>query len=414
MSQEKFQERMSITEAAIRHEEPDRIPIWCQYGTTPFLLTGGAVTYKDAMYDFEKASKAIIQFHQDFQPDAQMANLINGKIEEIADTKVFDWPGRPGTRVPDDSIYQILEPDLMYDDEYEELFSDLTGFLLRKYIPRAFPGLKGLSSILNPTPTGYMYFQQLGSLYNPQAIEAYEKLIEIAKLSAESTAALQKLQGTLFGMGFPPLLTGVGLVPYDILANYFRGTMGIFEDLMDNEENIERAVNMFADIQIKNLQYFRFVDMPVKRVMFWMHKGMDGFMSPEQFDKLYWKPFLKVIYALVDMGVTPIIYTEGPYVKRVDQMHSLPAGKCVVHFEKVDLKHAKDTIGKEVCITANFPLYLLEYGSKEQVIEETKRQIDIGAPGGGFIFDTNASIQGVKRENLQALYDTVRSYGCKR
>lgn len=110
------------------------------------------------MYNYEKASQAIIRFHQDFQPDAQLANLICGKAEEIADTKVPDWPGRPGTRIADDSIYQTLEPERMTEDEYEELFTDFTGFLLRKYIPRAFPGLSGLGSILNPVPTGYMYF----------------------------------------------------------------------------------------------------------------------------------------------------------------------------------------------------------------------------------------------------------------
>ena len=184
MSQEKFAERIRITEQAIRHEEPERIPIWCQYGTTPFLLSNGAVTYRDSMYDFDKAAEAIIKFHQDFQPDAQLANMVSGKVEEIAGTAVLDWPGRPGTNVPDTSIYQTLEPDLMLEDEYDELFSDLTGFLLHKYIPRAFPGLAGLGKVLNPAPNGYMYFGQLGSLFCDEAVEAYEKLIEIAKENA--------------------------------------------------------------------------------------------------------------------------------------------------------------------------------------------------------------------------------------
>lgn len=414
MSQEKFEERIRITNQAINHEEPERIPIWCQYGTTPFILSDGAVTYRDAMYDFDKAADAIVKFHQDFQPDAQLANLISGRVEEIAETAVLDWPGRPGGRVPNESIYQTLEPELMMEDEYDELFNDFTGFLLHKYIPRAFPGLSGLGNVLNPAPTGYMYFGQMAkSLFNPEAVTAYEKLIEIAKENERCQAALQKLQGTLFGMGFPPLLTGVGLVPYDTLSNYFRHTVDTFEDLMFQDENVERAVDFFADLQIKNLQYFRFVDMPVKRVMFWMHKGMDGFMNPEQFKRFYWKPFLKVINALVNMGVTPVIYTEGPYDTRLEQMTGLPAGKCVVHFEKVDLQRAKDTVGKDCCITGNFPLYLLEYGTKQQVIDEVKRQIDIGAPGGGFIWETNASIQVVKRENLEAMYDTVRDYGRK-
>ena len=413
MSQEKFAERIRITEQAIAHEEPERIPIWAQFGNTPFVLSDGVATYRDSMYDYEKAAAAIIKFHADFQPDAQLANMVSGRVEEIAQTAVLDWPGRPGTSVADDNIYQTLEPELMAEDEYDELFSDFTGFLLHKYVPRAFPGLAGLGKIFNPAPTGYMYFGQMRSLMEPDVIEACKKLIQISEANAECQAAIQKLQGTLFGMGFPPLLTGVGLVPYDTLSNYFRHTVDTFEDLMFQPENVERAVDMFADLQIKNLQYFRFVDMPVKRVMFWMHKGMDGFMNPEQFEKFYWTPFLKVINALVDMGVTPVIYTEGPYDTRLEQMVGLPAGKCVVHFEKVDLQRAKDTVGKDSCITANFPIYLLEHGTVEQVKDEVKRQIDIGAPGGGFIWETNASMANVKRENLEAMYDTVREYGKK-
>lgn len=285
--------------------------------------------------------------------------------------------------------------------------------MLNKYIPRAFPGLEGLSSVLNPVPCTMMYFGQFGNMIGPKAIEAYEKLIEIAKLQAETRKTEQAIMGQLAQLGFPPMLTGVGYVPFDMLSNFYRGTIAMFSDLIECPDMVEKAVNMFADLQIANLQYLKFAPLPVKRVMFWMHKGMDGFISPNQFDDLYWKPFLKIVNALVGMGVTPIIYTEGNYFKRIDQMKELPAGRCVIHFENVDLEYAKKTIGAENCITGNFPIYLLEHGSREQVIDEAKKMIDICAPGGGFIFETNASIMNVRRENLEALYDTVREYGRK-
>ncbi len=44
-------------------------------------------------------------------------------------------------------------------------------------------------------------------------------------------------------------------------------------------------------------------------------------------------------------------------------------------------------------------------------IDEVKRIIDILAPGGGFIFDTNAVVKNVKRENLEAMFETIRAYG---
>ena len=89
---------------------------------------------------------------------------------------------------------------------------------------------------------------------------------------------------------FPPASIPGQSALYDTLSNYFRGTLGSFEDLVECPELVEQAVELFTELQIANFQYFRFVQMPVKRVMFWMHKGMDGFMSPKQFETLYWKP----------------------------------------------------------------------------------------------------------------------------
>lgn len=412
MSESLFMQRVQLAEDAIAHREPERIPIWINYGSAPYILDEESDScFRDAFYDHEKAKASIIKFHQEFQPDVQLSTLYSGKVEELAGTVGIDWPGRPGTRVPDTSVFQAKEFEFLEQDEYAEMLDDFTGFMLRKYIPRAFPNLKGLGSILNPVPANLMTFDKMHNLFAPPAIEAYETLIEISKLQAQTQADISDLQSTLAKLGFPPMLTGVGLVPYDILANYFRGTIGIFEDLIECEDMIEKAVDKFADVQIANLQYLRFAQMPVKRVMFWMHKGMDGFMSPDQYERLYWTPFLRVINELVGMGVTPIIYTEGKYHTRLSQMTGLPENKCVIHFEDVDLVQAKATIGKTNCITGNFPIYLLEHGTVEQVVEEAKRQIDIGAPGGGFIFETDASIQVTKRENLMALYDTVRTYG---
>ena len=387
MSENMFEKGLQLANQAIAHEEPERIPIWINYGSTPHILNENPdAAFKDTFYNRERAKNSIIQFHQEFQPDVQMSNLYSGKAEEIAETKYIDWPGRPGSAVLDNSIYQVHEYAFMEQEEYPELLKDFTG---------------------------YMYIGQLNNLSNAQAMDACEKLLKIGKLQAEAQKDLDDLRRTLAGMGFPPMQTGVGLVPYDTLSNYFRGTIGTFEDLIECPDLVEQAVDLFTDLQIANFQYFRYAQMPVKRVMFWMHKGMDGFMSPGQFETLYWKPFMKVVHALAEMDVTSIIYTEGKYDSRLEQMVDLSEKKCVVHFENVNLQNAKNIAGKNSCITANFPVYLLEYGTEEQVIEEAKRQIDIGAPGGGFIFETNASIENVKRENLLVLYDTVRTYGKK-
>ena len=49
--------------------------------------------------------------------------------------------------VPDFSTHQVIEQEYMSQEEYPEFIGDFTGFMLRKYIPRAFPALKGLEDI---------------------------------------------------------------------------------------------------------------------------------------------------------------------------------------------------------------------------------------------------------------------------
>ena len=117
--------------------------------------------------------------------------------------------------------------------------------------------------------------------------------------------------------------------------------------------------------------------------------------------------------ALIDMGVTPFIYTEGKYNTRIEQLADIPKGKVIYHFETADMAKAKRVLGDIACISGNFPIYLLEHGTREQVIDEAKRLLDICAPGGGYIFDFNASLDECIPENLEALFDTVYTYGQK-
>lgn len=405
-----FAERLKRFNDAIAMKEPDRVPIATMMGVYPFWRYGSS--WKDTMYDYEAANAATIKFHEEYQPDAAITAFSHsGKANEIAGSTMCDWPGRPGTSVQDVSTYQMIEWEYLEQDEYPEMLKDFTGFMLRKYIPRAYKELAGLSgfafnpSIIIGTPT-------LAPLYSPDAQAAFEKLRLIGEENAKRDAAFGQLMGKLTEMGYPPYFIGAGEAPFDVLSDYFRGTVGASEDLVMCPEYVGAACELFADIQIAGFQYLRELgDIPGKRIFFPLHKGMDGFMSDEQYREFYWKPLRRIVDALVEMDVVPFLYSEGNYDTRLETMCDLPKGKCLVHFETVDIKRAKETVGQVACISGNLPIYLLEYGTKEKVIEETKKLLDICMPGGGYAFDTNGACDVAKPENVEAMFETVREYG---
>lgn len=410
--QKLFQERLERVETAIHLGTPDKVPVFAFFSS--YIQRAYGSSYADIFYDFEKAGQAAVQFHRDHpQMDVGLTpQFTSGKANEIAGSTMIDWPGRPGTAVDRYSSHQIIERELMMPEEYPELLNDFSGFMLRKYVPRAYKNLNGTAG-LNLIPTIVLNTGMLAPYYSQEAQETFQKIALIGAEDAKASAASAKYSQILTEMGFPPMITGASEAPYDILGDYFRGTMGIFEDLTDPDmaDYIDKACDMFAEQQIQALQYFRYVELPVKRVFFPLHKAMDGFMSDEQYERFYWKPLRKIMMALIDMDVTPYIYTEGPYNTRLKFLADVPKGKVLYHFENVDMAEAKRVLGDTAAICGNLSISRMEFGKKEDIIEDVKRLLDVCAPGGGYLFDFNGSLENCKPENMEAMFETLDKYG---
>ena len=405
-------QRISRLKTAIALGQPDRVPVAPFFDGVVTRMTGGS--YRDHFYDFEKAGQCAIAFVQKY-PNVDAASVpqfTSGIANELAGTKMIDWPGRPGTHVDDYSTHQIEEYAFLEPEEYPELLRDYTGFMLRKYIPRAFPNLAGLKGIAFDAAF-MMNSSMLTSLGAPDVVAAMKILEKIAEEEAKATQATFKYAGIMAGLGYPGMITGVCEAPYDIIGDYFRGTMGIFEDLLDEDvvPYVKQTADLFADMQIQRLQFMRYLDMPFKTVFFPLHKAMDGFMNDAQFEHIYWKPLKKIMLALIDMDVVPYIYTEGSYDTRLEYLADVPKGKVLYHFEKVDMKRAKAIVGKSACIMGNLSISNMEFGEKQQIIDQTRALIDTCAPGGGYIFDFDGSLENAKEENIDAMFETLDRYG---
>ena len=72
---------------------------------------------------------------------SMFSGFTSGRANELAGSQMIDWPGRPGTMVSPYSSHQVIEREFMSPEEYPEMLGDFTGFMIRKYIPRAYKNL---------------------------------------------------------------------------------------------------------------------------------------------------------------------------------------------------------------------------------------------------------------------------------
>jgi len=138
------------------------------------------------------------------------------------------------------------------------------------------------------------------------------------------------------------------------------------------------------------------------------------FLSPEMFSQFVTPYLARQTEGFHEMGMYAIKHTDGNIMPVLDQiistkpdaLHSIdPQGG-------MDLGEVKRLIGDKVALCGNVHCGMLHSGTVEEVIEDSKRALAQGKPGGGFFFTTsNTPFIGMPLQNYLAMLDVRMKYG---
>ena len=407
-----LEERQKRIDDTIALRESDRVPITAA-GECYSIFNAGH-TVADAVYDFDKYAESVIKYANQYEPDTAGGGITipgHGSILELIRPKNLVWPGAPDGRISRDSTQQFIEFPILQEEDMGLFMEDYTGWLLSK-------GYAATAGLLEPLAewnfSNHIIDANWNGIINMLSTPASREMLQTIWKISDTLSALEKknmeLRGKLTEMGFPVTGGGMAMVPFDAYSDFYRGTIETMMDLYEHPD----VIFHFMDRNIEHVLHsitLQAEQAPGKWVFMPLHKGMDSFLTDQQYRDFYWKYLQRIINHIIDAGMVPFIYTEGPYNSRVKYLAEVPKGKVVYSFEEVDPVHVKKLLGDTACIQGIFPVYLLHYGTKQQVIDEAKRLIDILAPGGGYIFSTGAGFDRAKPENVEAMFDTVKTYG---
>jgi len=143
------------------------------------------------------------------------------------------------------------------------------------------------------------------------------------------------------------------------------------------------------------------------------------FMSPKTFER-YFYPYIKELaFTVRKRGVPFIKHCDGDH--RLLMSYWVQCANAVCSFEGPDtplgnvnyLAEMKEKYGDCVCLMGNInSSHTLLLGTKQDIIEETRRCIEVAAPGGGYaLCSDNAVMRSVPIENCLAIPEASRKYG---
>jgi hypothetical protein len=408
-AQKLYAERARRIADVIAMKPTDRIPLEIAFGYFPAKFCG--ISAEAAYYDYDAwlaaCKKTISSFNADI---SGVQPFTPGKALEMIDPKVMMWPGHGAI-----GTHQFVELENMQPAEYPELLHNPGEFILRSYIPRVAGAAAGLEKLPDLANAGRGYHSAVilaNTLVSPEVSGAIERLQKAGKEFKKWAPKMARFQKELEELGFPPYMDGMAAAPFDTISDHLRGMKGTMMDMYRQADRLLEAVDSINRRQASAMA--QAVPGRLNRVGMMLHRGSEGFMSIKQFEKFYWPTLKSTIISLVEKGQTPLVFFEGDYTSRLEYLLELPKGKVFAHFDTTDIAMAKDVLKGHICISGNFPCSVLQTGTPAEVVEMTKKMIDIGGKGGGFIMSTRAPVDMAKPECVKALIDTTVEYGVYR
>ena len=403
--QSDYQSRLDHFNQALRLESPNRVLVGpCSDHFFSTKLAG--MSNKAAMLDHPKRYQALkgtlLRFGFDI---ALQSGIYPAQWYSILGAKHYKWPGGG---LADDMPYQFVEKEYLLADEYDQFLTDPNDFTLRVLWPRMTEGLNPLADMpsfysIGPDPIF------LGPVFaNKEQLQMLETLKTLGEASRASMQAEAEYVAEVQALGYPISYVANFTPPFDMVADFLRGLRGVMLDIYRVPDKLLAAVELYIEPQIQAaIAWAEAVDNP--RIFFWLHRGSAGFMSDEHFGKFYWPSIQKVVLALVEAGLTPILHVQGDYTPRLPHLAELPRGKVPIHYDRVDRQQALKIMGDRQCFWGGIPAALLSTGTAAQVKDDVKVLIDLFGPKGGLIVDGSVGIPDeAKPENVQAMVEVVR------
>ncbi len=397
---------------ALELKVPDRVPFFLGQNYLPARLSG--LTYRDAYYKLDEWLEANKKYIIECDPDIYFAVdapvITPGPVHDLWGTLQMKWPGQG---IDANSSHQFVEDEYMKQDEYDHFLDDPTDFLIRVYYPRVFKNLEGLGMLPPLKIMAYGCYTgglMAGLLAIPQVTAALETMLEASKLGAEWNMKFARFHKEMEELGYFSSWAAPAIVPFDIISDLLRGMRGAMMDMFKVPDKLLAAQEKLYPMVLGSaIQAARMSGNP--RVFIPLHRGADGFMSIQQFEKFYWPNLKKLFLDIIDEGLTPIPFFEGTYDKRLEYLAELPKGKILGMFDRSDMVRVKEVLKDTMCIVGGMPVSLLQTGTPESVTEYTKKLIDTVGKDGGFIMTASSVLDEANPELVKVWIDVTREYG---
>lgn len=190
--------------------------------------------------------------------------------------------------------------------------------------------------------------------------------------------------------------------------------MQVVEDIAERPDEVHASLEQSVKSTLETAKVLRDAGADVTLMCADYCFNAGPFLSPKMFREFVTPYLSKAVAGFRELGMYAVKHTDGDIMPILDQL--VEANPHALHSidpqAGVDLRKVKEMVGNKVALCGNVHCGMLHNGTMEQVIEDSKRALRDGMPGGGFLFcSSNTPFKGMPLSNYLAMLDVRKEFG---
>ena len=236
----------------------------------------------------------------------------------------------PGRELPEDSLWQVDEAEVMTIEDYEVIVREGWPAFLRGYLPRVI---------------------------DPAELEANR-----AWVKAHLPGVLRRFREA----GFVPLSCGATAIPFEYLCGG-RSMQEFFLDLHRRPDTVRAAMDVMQPALIaEGLAAARASGIPAVWVGGW--RSASALVSPRLWNAFVFPYLEAMVAALAREGIVSILHFDQDWTRDLARLRDLPPRACVLNLDGMtDIRRAKEMLGDRMALMGDVPPALLSAGTPDEV-----------------------------------------------
>ena len=360
---------------AINHEEPDRVPLFCQ-AIMPDFKNRILEYWGD---DYKRERRLVINL-QDFN--------IQKKLGFDAAWGAVGLPIRPPHQLFKEHPVPTHENPNYYVDYDGRVSLRETKFNTAWYIR---------NYITTEEMADFFYETYWNIEWRPTIRYAERVNKKLAKFGTDEFVPCSHLLAIL-----EPMWEGLGL---GLLTKLIR----------KKKDKVKRYIDLRTKIGVEHAKIGSETDFDIFFLCDDTAYKKRPMMNPKIHRELIIPAYKKIVQVIRKAGKFAVFHSDGftePYFDGLIEagFHGV---ESLEPFAGMDLKHLKETYGDKLCLIGNIDVSgLLPFGTTDEVVESVKKCIKDAGEGGGYILSPCTDItDSCKLDNVLTMIEATKKYG---